>query len=163
MHINRRLWRSFRRFLPAGHPLRQASGFYGAACHEAPAEPRNHEEFAALGKDNEVHMEKVVKKLQPRVFKKDAPYKDSGIHSCCALRWIYMFDLVWDILPDMMHIIWGIWHRHVLQVMVGKRTPAAVKPAKNRPKAEHQKLLARNQHVRASLDTWKLEKVPPCT
>ena len=160
IHINRRLWKSFRRYLPEGHHLREASGFHGPACREAPPEPRTHQEFASLGTANEVHMEKVVKKLRPRVFKKDAPYKDSGIHSSCPLRWIFMFDLVWDILPDMMHIIWGIWHRHLLQVWRGNRAPSGVKPApKKRTKAEHEELVMQNKRVKENLGTWRLSKV----
>jgi len=106
-------------------------------------------------------MEKVVMKTKPRVYKKDAPYKDSGIHSSCPLRWIFMFDLVWDIMPDMMHIIWGIWHRHLLQLMGGKRDPSGVRRAKRRTKVEQEKLVTKNKRVKQSVATWKLTKVAP--
>jgi hypothetical protein len=38
-------------------------------------------------------------------LKKDAPYKLTGVKELCPLSFLPFFDVVWDFLPDMMHII----------------------------------------------------------
>jgi hypothetical protein len=59
-------------------------------------------------------------------YKKDAPYKTTGVKQCSPLRFLWGFDLVWDILPDMMHISPVIWKGHIFKMFKGERTPAQV-------------------------------------
>jgi hypothetical protein len=74
------------------------------------------------------------------------------------LRWIAFFDLVWDILPDMMHIIWGIWHRHIRLLLTGNRGPSAVRKKKKYSAAENAKLIRDHERVKQLCREWKLDK-----
>jgi hypothetical protein len=56
----------------------------------------------------------------------------TGINHWCPLSVLYMFDMIWDFCPDMMHIIKTFWERLVLGVFSGERKPnfSAKEPAK---------------------------------
>lgn len=126
--VSRRKWGGYRRYLPCGHPLRAPSGFFGEAETRDPPAFRTHATFVAQGLRNEEH-EKQLRMPDARkrkIFHKDSPYKSTGVKEASPLRWIPWFDLVWDILPDMMHIMSGIWKRHILKMLKGERTPAKV-------------------------------------
>jgi spore coat polysaccharide biosynthesis predicted glycosyltransferase SpsG len=66
---------------------------------------------------------------------------------------------VWDILPDMMHIIPGIWQRHILHLLVGTRTPAPVKARKKYTKEQNKELFAAHEACKKLVADWKLTKV----
>ena len=76
--VNRLVWGGFRSYLPEGHPWRRASGIYGPACTDDAPPPRTHENFVAQGVANEEYMERVRVKSHPRVYKSNAPWKETG-------------------------------------------------------------------------------------
>jgi hypothetical protein len=89
-----------------------------------------------------------------------APYKRTGVKELSPLRFLAFFDLVWDLLPDMMHIIMGIWKAHIFPMLRGLRTPAFPKPRMKWTQAENERLLINHQKVLALLKKWALpEKV----
>ena len=159
--VQRRVWDGYRQYLPARHMLRGASGMYGPVETRPPPPPRTHAEYVAQGKANEVHEAKVrhPDALKNKHYKKDLPYKTTGVKECCPLRFLHLFDLVWDILPDMMHIILGIFKRHIMELFTGKRMPSTVKPRKKNSAAENKALLAANKKAQAEVAGWKLPKV----
>ena len=67
-----------------------------------------------------------------------------------------MFNLVWDIVPDLLHILTGIWKRHVFAMFTGKRTPAKVKPKKKNNDAQNAKLLLDHEKALQKLGDWSL-------
>jgi hypothetical protein len=48
---------------------------------------------------------------------KDRAQTASGIDGFCVLLLLHMFDIVWDMLPDMMHIVKGTDNAYMLHVM----------------------------------------------
>jgi hypothetical protein len=51
----------------------------------------------------------------------DHPRKKSGVNSISALSLYPMFDIVWDVLPDWMHIIKNMVLTHFIKVVKGER------------------------------------------
>ena len=94
--VNRRCWGSYRQFLPDGHHFRDAGPFGEVESRPIPR-PRNHDGFVADAEANVNHTG----------YKKDAPYKHTGVKELSPLRHLPLFDLVWDVTGDMMHIIPG--------------------------------------------------------
>jgi hypothetical protein len=114
--------------------------------------PRTHEEAMQTGRDCEEHIG----------FKKDHPKKATGIKGRSPLGNVPLFDLIWDILPDMMHILEGFHKTHLLKFLKGKRKAARPRrPAKFPDKESeraYKKLLADYEAVMAHIDTWILSE-----
>jgi hypothetical protein len=53
--------------------------------------------------------------------------KEHGISDWCPLSLLHLFDIIRDIMPDLMHIIMGLVKRHLLKLLKGERTPKAPK------------------------------------
>jgi hypothetical protein len=51
----------------------------------------------------------------------DHPRKWSGVNGISALSLLPMFDIVWDVLPDWMHIIKNLILPHFIKLVKGKR------------------------------------------
>lgn len=81
----------------------------------------------------------------------------TGVQECSPLMLLYLFDLVWDILPDMMHINTGIWHRHFLKMLTGTRFPATVKFRKKNSAKENKALAEDHKACVNHLKSWVLK------
>jgi hypothetical protein len=92
------------------------------------------------------------------VYINDLPYKNTGIKQSSPLAEIPMFDLVWDILPDMMHIMSGIWARHIFALLASKRQPAAVKSRKKNTSLENAVLQSEHAACCAKIIEWQLDQ-----
>jgi hypothetical protein len=158
--VSRRVWGDYREYLPPDHSLRARSSTYGAAVNAPVPGPRTHGEYVAGGLANELH-DKKLRHPDARsngVFQKDSPYKVTGIKELSPLAEIPMFDLVWDILMCVMHILPGIWKRHVFSLLDGMRQPAAVKARKKNSTEENDALQAAYTHCCRSVKEWELDK-----
>jgi len=123
--------------------------------------PRDHDTFVADGKRNEDH-DALLRQHDARrkkIFKKDSPYKETGVKEQSPLRFLPFFCLVWDILPDMMHIILGIFKRHLVAMLKGGRPVAPVKVRKKFSAKENKALLSAHEECKKNLATWKLSPV----
>lgn len=162
--INRRTWGDFRRYLPEGHALRGAHVRLGPRDTRPPPAPRTHSEYVEQGLANEhhEHMLALPDARSRGVFKKDLPRKVTGIKESCPFRFLPFFDIVWDFCPEMMHIISGIWKRHVFQMFAGKRTPSTVKVRKKNTFAENEKLSQAHSECKEWLQSWILSKEKSC-
>ena len=69
--------------------------------------------------------------------------------------------MVWDILADMMHIITGIFKRHICALLRGLRTPAAVKARKKNTAEQNKDLAHEHKKAVAMVKSWALDKVGP--
>ena len=49
------------------------------------------------------------------------PRRGTGVNSICALSLYPLFDIVWDVMPDWMHIIKNLVLPHFIKVVKGKR------------------------------------------
>jgi hypothetical protein len=86
-----------RRFLRAHHPYRQDARWGPPETRAAPP-MRTSDEVEAQSR--EIHdMEQGPDKVRQQ--------KSTGIDDLCLLLLLGMFDIVWDMLPDMMHITKG--------------------------------------------------------
>ena len=158
--VSRRVWDGYKRYLPEKHEMRKASAFTGAKENAPPPPARTHAEFVLGGKANEAHMQQIgmPDARTKKIFKYNSPYKTTGIKELSPLAHIPLFDLTWDILPDMMHILPGIWHRHIFSLLAGGRQPKAVKSRKKNTAVENADLQNRHRAVKAELFTWELSK-----
>ena len=111
-----------RRHLPANHPIRTDLS-YGP--HAAP-KPKMR-----------THIQTVREALEiegmPKGSAKERKKKDAGIYGQCFFRLLDYFDIIWDFLPDIMHIHKGLWKQWLLPLLKGVKTHA--RPAK--PKSTH--------------------------
>jgi hypothetical protein len=49
------------------------------------------------------------------------PRRASGVNGVCALSLLPMFNIIWDVMPDWMHIIKNLMLPHFIKVVKGKR------------------------------------------
>jgi hypothetical protein len=132
-----------------------------AELRPAPAN-RTHANVCAQGLANEQHTAAILNPAPPRVFKKDAPYKYTGVKEQCALRFLPLFDIIWDILPDMMHIIPVLWKGHIFKLFNGTREPSAVKPRKSWTAAANKQLMKDHEEAKRKVAGWALTLVSQC-
>jgi hypothetical protein len=162
--VKRRCWGDFRRFLPnhpVPHPLREASGQFGPAETREPYPARTSGSMVQQGLSNVAH-EGLLRRPDARknkIYIKDLPFKTHGVKAPCPLRFLPFFDVVWDFMPDMMHLNSGIWQRHFFELLKGKRMPAAVTKTKNRDHKQNAQLLQDHESVKRLLADWALTKV----
>jgi hypothetical protein len=93
------------RWLPRGNPLRTDAEL-------APAERTP----ASVARDAETSFESDLAWDDD-----DHPRKASGVNGTCALSLLPMFNIIWDIMPDWMHIIKNLMLPHFIKVVKGKR------------------------------------------
>jgi hypothetical protein len=88
---------------------------------------RTSEGMCAEGRANEAHRVAVV---NGEAYKKDSPYKLSGVKELCPLSFLPLFNIVWDMCPDMMHVIPAIMKGHIMPLLKGLRIPVRPKTRK---------------------------------
>ena len=98
-----------RRHLRPGHP-RRFDLDYGPAAEPKPA-TRTHAKLVRLGEE----MERL--KGEPRKKKQ----KTVGIYGRCYFSLLKYFDMVWDFLPDVMHIHKGLWSKWLMKLFKGEK------------------------------------------
>ena len=58
--------------------------------------------------------------------------ENHGVCGWSPLSILHLFDVVWDFLPDMMHIMQGIYKRIIFQLLKGNKAPAPYNPLKRK-------------------------------
>lgn len=134
-------------FAADDHHYRGLSSFGAPEDRSAPA-PRDHAGFVRDAKANEAH-------AGP---KHTAPYKLSGVKELSPLAALPLFDLVWDVMPDLMHIIPGIWKRHIFSMFTDRRKPKKPRPRSAWTRRQNDDLLRGHEEVLANLSEWVLSK-----
>jgi hypothetical protein len=159
--VSRRVWDGYRQYLPMNHPWRKASAKFGKAETREPIPPRTHEEFVDSAKSNARHLAllRLPDARSNGYFKKDLPYKTTGIKEISMLGQIPLFNLVWDTMPCFMHIGPDIWRDHVFDLLAGNRAPAPVKLRKKNTPAENQELHEAHGTARKLIESWSLDTV----
>jgi hypothetical protein len=104
--------RCVHRWLPRGHRFRRDETF-GAKRGSNPPGARTHAEAVEQGEESDNWTG--AANAHPR--------KTSGINASCPLSKLYLFDIIWDICPDMMHIIKNFFEKLTIAVFSGKRVP----------------------------------------
>jgi hypothetical protein len=102
-----------RKHLPAGHPMRDLDdGSRETGC----CEYRTHTQTLAEGQQT-IDYTGAWDSL-------NNPAKATGVDGVCALSHLELFDVIFDFLPDMMHIPKQILKGHLLPLLKGERRPA---------------------------------------
>jgi len=100
------------RWLPKNHRFQRDESF-GSARRQDPPDARNADECVAQGKDCDHY----------RGFKNAHPSETTGINRSCPLSFLHLFDIVWDICPDMMHIVENWLEKLTCKFFSGARVP----------------------------------------
>jgi hypothetical protein len=112
-----------RRFLPQNHRLRgkqnSLSNRPSFAEEETESHPplRTHETAVEAARQTKAHKD-------ANGAEANSPHKESGIKFPCFFALLSMFDMVWDFLPDMMHLTKAILHGHIYPLFKGERDPS---------------------------------------
>ena len=134
-------------YLPQNHPKR------GASSPREP-EPRLH---AATCKDalkNQMRRDTRVR-LNPRdVEMEDKTKHIRGAKEWCPLAKLHLFDVIWDFVPDMMHLVQGVLKTYIVQTMKGSRAVKVPKPLKTEG-FQGDALAKRNKLNRDALHEYK--------
>lgn len=159
--VNRRAWGGFRRWLPEGDQVRRpASMRYGPEELEGPPPTRTHEQIIVDGLNNEAHTKKVSMPdaRKNKIFKKNAPYKQTGVRCVTPFRYLPLMDLTWDCLPCLMHGVPAVYGRHFVAMMQGSRMPEKPKMRKSWSVKENEALLKQWHRCKEEISTWVLSK-----
>ena len=144
MHrVNRSCWGHYRRYLPENHRLRLHAA-YGPPERQPPPEHRTHADYCDSGRDNASYTGPPSR----------APYKESGVKAVSVLAALPLFNLVWDVTPDMMHIIQGAWKRHITALLKNKRAPAQPKARQQWSDRANKRLRDEHANQVAILESW---------
>jgi hypothetical protein len=102
----------YRRYLPPTHSRRYEKWGRSTELRQAP-ENRTHAGVVTDAEANENHTG----------YEIYAPHHTTGVKRVSPLCYLPYFDIVWDIAPDVMHIIEGILKNHILPLMKGNKLP----------------------------------------
>lgn len=106
--------RSARRNLPPFHPMRRA-GVWGKAEDRGPPEPRTHASIIRDAATTEAAW-------QLKWKDKQHPRRDTGVDGECPLAKVPLFNLVWDVCMDYMHLVKVLISGHLLPLLKSQRT-----------------------------------------
>ena len=120
---------------------------YGKNEDRPPPADRTHSNFVRQALDNKNHRGK----------KCHAPYKRTGVKGLSPLAALPLFDMIWDITPDMMHIVEGIWKRHIFAMFKGERRPARPKNFKSYTVKENAVVQEEHAVALKQLEAWTLD------
>lgn len=142
------------RWLPADHPWRTDPSF-GPPCDTDPPEPRDHDECVAQGKASDDY----------RGFKNAHVKEETGINRSCPLSFLHLFNIVWDVCPDMMHIIKNFFEKLTFKLFAGKRKPEWDKSKNKKPAKGDPDFRRKTRRHNEAKKRWKLavEQNEMCT
>ena len=141
---------SYCHLLAEDDPLRTDPAFNKTELR-GPCKPRTHAQVAKQGAEAE----------NWEGFKKDHPKRLVGVKRLSPLLLVPLFDIVWDITPDMMHIIEGFQKTHLLSLLKCNRRPKAPPTTGKGTKegdAKYRKRKKDHQGVCAKVAIWELNK-----
>ena len=112
----RMTWGNFRRELPDDHPFRTSTLF-----------DENENGAPSVNRSDAACIRAGILSDRLRGRQRSAHVKKTGISTYCVLSMLYLFSIVWDIMPDMMHIIKGLFNTHLIPMLKGERDISAIK------------------------------------
>jgi hypothetical protein len=104
--LSRMVYKDYRRYCDMDDALRQDMR-WGSVEERPPPQPRTHAQSVQEGKEADV---------DPTVR------KTTGINGSCPLHLLVKFDVIRDVVPDLMHIIVNFF-KHWIPVLAGERAP----------------------------------------
>jgi hypothetical protein len=133
------------RWLPKTHEFRTDLRF-GPPNHDGPPDPRRAAECVEQGKASDNY----------RGFQNAHVKNTTGINRSCPLSFLFLFDIVWDICPDMMHIIKNFFEKLTFKLFAGLRTPEWDKSKNMKPQAGAEDYAAKLNRHEDAVARWKL-------
>jgi hypothetical protein len=79
----------------------------------------------------------------------------TGINRSCALSFLHLFDIVWDICPDMMHIIKNFFEKLTFKLFAGQRTPEWDKSKNKKPEKGASEYSSKLRRHNDAVARWK--------
>ena len=123
--LSRTMYKEYRRYCDHNDALRQDMRWGFVETRSAPP-PRTHEETVQQGIDADFDFDELIRKL-------------TGVNGSCPLSQLPMFNLIRDVVPDLMHIIVNFF-KHWIPLLKGERGPKHskkfVRPKEPVPKHE---------------------------
>jgi hypothetical protein len=98
-----------RRHLDPEDPFRQDDAFTTVEDRPQPS-MRHHDETCDIAKDIDGLKGAQQEKAQ----------KQHGVYGSCFLTLLHLFNLIWDITGDMMHLMKGTWGRRIVPMLKGE-------------------------------------------
>jgi hypothetical protein len=127
---------NYRAHLSFPDPLRQDPA-HGLPCHETPPPFRTHaetfriaEKIRAYTKDPKLRNKNKYAEYGNWLLHEMSRY---GINESSCLFLLQHFDIIWDVLPDMMHICDGVWERWLIPLFKGELIERNQKPKRPSP------------------------------
>lgn len=115
--ISRHVSGAYSSYYPTRHPNRP---------FDALAEPasREHDDTCLAGIKNGAARDRRERSDDPRaVADEDKAEHINGVKEWCPLAILAFFNVIWDFVPDMMHMIYNIIKEYVVKTMKGLRKP----------------------------------------
>jgi hypothetical protein len=78
---------------------------------------------------------------------REHPRRRTGVNFVTPLAVLPLFSLIWDFLPDWMHIIKGLIGRHLLYLFRGDRNPSKPRPLVERDADSREQKAARKAYA----------------
>jgi hypothetical protein len=153
--INRIICGNYRRYLGPDHPYRTDNRF-GEEERRPPPDARTH---ADIVRDS-LHQKGLRRGGATAATMKDFA-STSGVKFWCPFSILPLFNLVWDFLPDMMHVLKGIIHRHLFGLLKGYREPKPPKLVKANNSHPPDERRVRQAVNRRACRVWKKAKTVP--
>lgn len=137
----------------------------GEECRHAKPPDRTHANWIKAAAANEQHVRGCHEKegglnnrSQPP-FLKDSPCEETGIVKISPMTQIPLMDIVWDVVPDMMHITSGVWDRHIFGLMRGSVKVSKPDARKSWTTANNAELQQNYEHAAQDVGSWALVSV----
>lgn len=147
--ITRRCWDRYRRYLGPQHSFRMDVDRFGSVETDEPPPTRTHAQY----------VDDAYAQQRYRGFAKYQPYKTTGVKEVSPLHFLPLFDIVWDVMPDMMHIVPDLFKGHIVPMLRGQRDPAKVRARKTWTAERNEALLRQHAKAKEHLKTWTLSEV----
>jgi hypothetical protein len=133
------------RWLPRNHRFRRDPAF-GTARGTNPPPARNHATAVEQGQATD----------KWKGTLKGDPRHETGINTSCPLSFLHLFDVIWDICPDMMHIVKNFFEKLTWSVFSGNRIPAWSEAKHPRPSKDGADYEAKLAKYKDAVARWKL-------
>ena len=142
------------RWLPKNHHFRRDEAF-GQKRGSNPPPSRTHNKAVAQGLAQDNWQGPATR----------APKHDTGINSSCPLSFLHLFDVIWDVCPDMMHIIKNFFEKLTFKLFAGSRVPNWSTYKNPPPKEDDPDFARKEAKYQDALGRWEdaVEKNRKCT
>ena len=85
-----------------------------------------------------------------------APWHTTGVKYRSPLSYLPLFDLCWDMGPDMMHIVGNLFKEHIFPMYCGKRNPSKPRERTTWTPQENRDMMEEYETEVALHESWEL-------